>query len=120
LLQGATVVINFVGPFYRFAPLVIRAAIEAKVHYVDICDDFDAAEAILAMDEEVKKAGITVLTGMGTSPGITNILARIGMDELDKTEEIDTIWVMGESETGTAVLYHVFHGGSGLVPGFAQ
>lgn len=118
LLKQANVVLSFIGPYYEFGPKIIRAAIEAKVHYVDICDDYDAAEAIIKMDKDVKKAGITVLTGMGTSPGITNILARMGMDELDKAEEIDTLWVMGGIETGTAILYHVFHGGSGTVPGF--
>ncbi len=120
LLEDATVVLNFIGPFYKFGPIVIRAAIKTNTHYVDICDDYDAAEAILAMDHDAKQAGITVLTGMGTSPGITNVFARMGMDELDVTEEIDTIWVMGAAETGTAVLYHVFHGGSGQVPGFAH
>ncbi|MFA8440141.1 saccharopine dehydrogenase family protein [Pueribacillus sp. YX66] len=120
LLREATVVLNFIGPFYKFGPLVIRAALATKTHYVDICDDYDAAEAILAMDDKAKKAGITVLTGMGTSPGITNVFARMGIDELDVAEEIDTIWVMGEAETGTAVLYHVFHGGSGYIPGFDQ
>lgn len=118
LFKGATVVLNFVGPFYKYGPSVIRAAMNAKVHYVDICDDYDAAVEILAMNEEVKKAGITVLTGMGSSPGITNVLARMGIDELDETEEIDTMWVMGEAKTGAAILYHVFHAGSGLVPGF--
>ncbi|HZW67966.1 MAG TPA: saccharopine dehydrogenase NADP-binding domain-containing protein [Pseudogracilibacillus sp.] len=118
LLDDAEVVINFVGPFYKYAPMIIKACVESKTNYVDICDDYDAAEEILTLDEKVKEAGITVLTGMGTSPGITNVLAKMGMDELDETEEIDTIWVMGESETGSAILYHVFHGGTGLIPGY--
>lgn len=120
LLRDAAIVINFVGPFYKFAPMVIEACMEAKTNYVDICDDYDAAEEILQMDERVKEAGITVLTGMGTSPGITNILAKMGMDQLDETNEIDTIWVMGESETGSAILYHVFHGGTSEVPGYSR
>lgn len=118
LLNEASVVINFIGPFYKYGPGVIRAAIKTHTHYVDICDDYDAAETILTMNAEAKKSGITVLTGMGASPGITNVFARMGMDELDVAEEIDTIWVMGGAETGTAVLYHVFHSGSGQVPGF--
>lgn len=118
LLDDAKVVINFVGPFYKYAPMIIKACVEAKTNYVDICDDYDAAEEILKLDKQVKDAGITILTGMGTSPGITNVLAKMGMDELDETEDIDTFWVMGESETGSAILYHVFHGGTGPVPGY--
>jgi saccharopine dehydrogenase-like NADP-dependent oxidoreductase len=120
LLSDASIVINFVGPFYKYAPMIIEACMEAKTNYVDICDDYDAAEEILKMNNRVKEAGITVLTGMGTSPGITNVLVKMGMDQLDETEEVDTIWVMGESETGSAILYHVFHGGTGLVPGYSE
>lgn len=120
VISDASVVINFVGPFYRYASTIIRAAIKAEVHYVDICDDYDSTELMLKMCDEVKKSGITVLTGMGSSPGMTNIIARMGMNELDVTEEIDTIWVMGESETGSAVLYHILHSGSDMIPGYEQ
>lgn len=118
LLTGAAVTLNFIGPFYKFGPLMIEAAIEAKSHYVDICDDFDAAEAILAMDEKAKEAGLTVLTGMGASPGMTNIFAKLGIETLDEVEEIDTIWVMGAPETGSAVLYHLLHSATGKVPSY--
>src|SRR5699024_6414108 len=50
LLSDASIVINFVGPFYKYAPMIIEACIEAKTNYVDICDDYDAAEDILHMD----------------------------------------------------------------------
>lgn len=33
------VVLNCVGPFYRFAEAVVSSAIGAGVNYVDICDD---------------------------------------------------------------------------------
>lgn len=91
LLKDAEVTINFIGPYYKFAKLIVNACIETETNYVDICDDYDAAQMILDMDKEVKKANIKVLTGMGSSPGITNVLARMGMMELDEVEKIDTI-----------------------------
>lgn len=120
LLEGATVTINFIGPYYKFARRIVQACIETQTNYVDICDDYDAAQVILDMDKLVKEAGITVLTGMGSSPGITNVLAKMGMEELDEVETVDTIWVMGKPELGSALLYHVFHGGTGYVPAYTN
>lgn len=75
---------------------------------------------ILDMDKELKKANIKVLTGMRNSSRITNVLARMGMMELDEVEKIDTIWVMGKPELGSALLYHVFHRGTGLVAAYVE
>ena len=46
-----------IGPFYRYEARVARAAIEAGVPYVSICDDYDAAEAVLELDEEANAEG---------------------------------------------------------------
>ncbi len=64
------VVINYAGPFYKTAVAVARAAVESKVNYIDICDDYEAAEILFAsdIDKAAKDAGITVLTGMGLIP----------------------------------------------------
>ena len=58
-IAGSAVVLNCVGPFYRYAPVILKAVIEAGKDYVDVCDDFDATEALLAMNEQAKKAGIS-------------------------------------------------------------
>jgi short subunit dehydrogenase-like uncharacterized protein len=34
-------VLNCVGPFYRFGPPVLTAAIKAGVSYLDVCDDWE-------------------------------------------------------------------------------
>ena len=39
-IENADVVVNSVGPYYRFGVPVLKAAIAAKRHYVDICDDW--------------------------------------------------------------------------------
>ena len=43
-MRGANVVLNCVGPFYRFGPPILEAAIEARVDYVDVCDDAEYAK----------------------------------------------------------------------------
>ena len=46
VVAGTDVVFNGVGPFYRFALPIIDAAIDAGAHYIDICDEYDVAEAL--------------------------------------------------------------------------
>jgi len=40
LISSHDVVINTVGPFYKFDVLIMEAVIEAKKHFLDICDDW--------------------------------------------------------------------------------
>lgn len=88
LLSGAGAVLNTVGPFFRLGPPVLRAAIRAGCHYLDINDDWESTEAMLSMDEEARAGGVTVVIGMGASPGISNLLAVTAMRELDTVEEV--------------------------------
>lgn len=126
VIKDASVVMNFAGPFYRLAHYVVEAVIEAKVNYVDVCDDYDATRRLLEYDEAAKNAGVTVLIGMGASPGITNLFARIGSDWLDEVDVIHTAWATGDTgdgagagaEEGAAVLLHLLHACAGTVPSY--
>jgi len=88
LLSGSGAVLNTVGPFFRLGPPVLRAAIRAGCHYLDINDDWESTEAMLAMHDDARAGGVTAVIGMGASPGISNLLAVTAMRELDATEEL--------------------------------
>jgi saccharopine dehydrogenase-like NADP-dependent oxidoreductase len=88
LLDDADAVLNTVGPFFRFGPPVLRAAIRARCHYLDINDDWESTVAMLDMHDEARAAGITAVIGMGASPGISNLLAVIAIGELDEVDEL--------------------------------
>lgn len=77
LITGADVVLSCVGPFYRFGPPALEAAIRAGVRYVDVCDDLDATRALLALDGAARDAGVQALIGMGNSPGIANVFVKL-------------------------------------------
>jgi len=49
-IKDADVVINCAGPFYKTAVAVARAAVVAKVNYIDICDDYEATEILFASE----------------------------------------------------------------------
>jgi saccharopine dehydrogenase (NAD+, L-lysine-forming) len=110
-ITGSAVILNCVGPFYRYGPVIFKAVIEAGIDYVDVCDDFDATEALLAMDDKAKKAGVSALIGMGSSPGVANVLVRFCADSLlDQVESVDIYHAHGgEKIEGAAVVKHRIH-----------
>jgi len=110
-IEGSSVVLNCVGPFYKYGPTVLEAVIDSGINYVDICDDYDATRKLLAMDEKARKRGISALIGMGSSPGISNVLVRFCADTLlDKVESIDIYHAHGgEKVEGPAVVKHRIH-----------
>ena len=65
LISTHDIVMNTVGPYYKFAVMILEAAIEAKKPYIDICDDWKPTLDLLNMNEKVKNAGIIALVGMG-------------------------------------------------------
>jgi saccharopine dehydrogenase-like NADP-dependent oxidoreductase len=86
LLHGADVVLNAVD--YTFNLSVLRACIHEKVHYADLGGLFHMTRKMMALNAEVAAAGITAIAGMGGTPGITNLLARLAVDRLDQVDSI--------------------------------
>lgn len=119
LRNDVDLMMNFIGPYYRFQTVALEIAIESGVHYLDLCDDYDVTMEALKLNELAKEKGLTAVIGMGASPGITNVLARLGADALDVTDEINTYWVVGDAEPGGfGALIHFFHIIAGKVPTF--
>lgn len=110
-IAGASVILNCVGPFYKYGPPILEAAIAAGIDYVDICDDLDATEIMLEMDGKAKEAGISALIGMGSSPGMANLLVKFTAETLlEQVESVDIYHAHGgEDVEGPAVIKHRFH-----------
>jgi saccharopine dehydrogenase (NAD+, L-lysine-forming) len=118
-IRGSDVVINCVGPYFKYGINTIKAAIEAGVNYVDICDDHAPISEAFTLDEAAKRAGITVCVGFGAGPGITNVIAKYAADKLDEVEEIREYWVVGYNDpSGPAAMPHSIHMLEGNVPQF--
>ncbi|HRY10803.1 MAG: SDR family NAD(P)-dependent oxidoreductase [Actinobacteria bacterium] len=117
-MNGADVVVNCVGPFYRFGPPILAAAIDAGVDYVDVCDDLAPTRLMLDLDATARAAGVTALLGMGNSPGIANVFVRLCAEQLlDEVETVDIMHVHGgEPEEGAGVLKHRIHAMVNPVP----
>jgi len=98
LISSHDLVINTVGPYYKYATKILDAVIEAKKSYIDICDDWKPTLELLDRDEKAKKAGITAIIGIGASPGLTNLMAVIACSKLDKVDNLITAWGTGGTE----------------------
>ena len=117
-IKDADVVINCAGPFYKTAVAVARAAVEAKVNYIDICDDYEATDILFTsdIDKAAKEAGITVLTGMGSDPGTNNVIVKWYANQLDRVDEIALFWVVSIAELAGAAWDHSLHMTIGKIP----
>ena len=94
-MQNVDIVINTSGPFYRFGVPILQAAIDEGCNYLDICDDWEPTIEMLKLDQAAKTAGVTAIIGLGASPGISNMLALIAMQELDEVSSVFTGWDLG-------------------------
>ena len=110
LAGRADVVVCAAGPYYLLETDAVRAAIDAKTHYISLCDDQTEVDAVLALDGEAKDAGVTVVSGCGVSPGLTNLLISVGAEEIDEVEEIDIAVAASSADTsGEASTLHFLH-----------
>jgi saccharopine dehydrogenase-like NADP-dependent oxidoreductase len=91
-VDQADLVINTVGPFFRFGKLVLSSCIRNGCNYIDICDDWEPTLELLELSEQARASKITAIIGMGASPGISNMLAKKALLQLDTVEQVFTGW----------------------------
>ncbi len=83
--RQADVVVNATA--MRHALPITRTAIEQRVHLVDLGTYHHTMEQ-LALSDDAASAGICVVIGAGVAPGLTNVLARYGAEQLDRVDRI--------------------------------
>lgn len=85
-LSGASVIIN--ACHHDFNLRVMDAALSISCHYLDLGGLFHVTRRQLLRHGEFKRAGLLALCGMGSAPGIVNVLARAGAARLERVDEI--------------------------------
>ncbi len=101
VLARGDIILNTVGPFFRFGVPILKAAIETGKSYIDICDDWEPTLEMLDLHDQAVQAGITAVIGLGASPGITNLLAVMAIRELDRADKIYTVWDLDSAKPET-------------------
>jgi saccharopine dehydrogenase (NAD+, L-lysine-forming) len=84
-------VINATLP--RFVHNVMKAAHAARINYIDMASNEVYPEPDIPLEQffyadEWKEAGLKCLTGGGGDPGLTNIMAKLAVNEMDTVESI--------------------------------
>ncbi len=86
LLEGAQVLMNCTS--FALFDAVLDLALSAGIDYADL---------ISVPSEEQRRAarerGITAISGLGASPGLSNVLVREAADELDELHEVEISWI---------------------------
>jgi saccharopine dehydrogenase-like NADP-dependent oxidoreductase len=88
LAKGVDVVVNAVIPEFNLS--LMDAALKSGAHYVDLAfgPPYENLEKELERSSKFEDAGLTAITGHGTSPGLSNILAANAVDKLNRVESI--------------------------------
>ena len=93
-MKHADVVLNTVGPFFKYGPPILEAALDSGCNYLDINDDWEPTVAMLEFHQKAENNSRTAILGMGASPGLTNMLGAAALRELDEVETVYTGWSM--------------------------
>lgn len=86
-IKGWDAVIN--STWYELNLKVMGAAIAAGTHYLDLGGLYHMTLKQLAMHEKARDAGITCVLGLGSSPGVTNLMAAVGAARLSTISSVE-------------------------------
>ncbi len=82
LLSGCDMVISAIPWFLN--KRVIETAIEVGIDYIDYSMAVHSVEECDEIDRKSKDRGVTILTSMGSDPGISDVFARYAANKLDR------------------------------------
>jgi lysine 6-dehydrogenase len=75
---------------HGIAEYAVLSALDAKIDFVDLIYSWRYQDGS-TIDAKAKKAGVTIVPACGLAPGLTNILAKYGADQM---EEVDRIKIL--------------------------
>jgi saccharopine dehydrogenase-like NADP-dependent oxidoreductase len=105
----ADLVVHCAGPFRQRDTSVLKTCIRQGVNYVDVSDDRIFTQAALENCSAAQEAGVTAIINTGVFPGISNSMARQGVEQFDTPEEIHISYVVaGSGGAGITVMRTTF------------
>ena len=99
---GHDIVISAAGPGYLLEERCVGAAISAGVDYVSLNDDLGPAQSAASRDDEARSNGLTIISGAGMAPGISNLLVALAARRLDEVQEIEISVGASSADAGGA------------------
>jgi saccharopine dehydrogenase-like NADP-dependent oxidoreductase len=110
-IADADLVLHAAGPFSYRDGRVLQTCIEQSVDYVDVSDERQFTHHALALKAKAEAAGVTAVINTGVFPGISNSLARQGVEQMDKADSVQLSYLVSSSgEAGLTVMRTTFIG----------
>jgi Saccharopine dehydrogenase NADP binding domain len=91
------VLINATGPYQAQDYRLARACIATGVHYLDLADARAFVTGIGTLDEQAREAGVLVVSGASTVPGVSGVVADAYAPQFATLRAITTIISPGNS-----------------------
>ena len=88
-LERVSLVFHAAGPFIDTSDAMIRAALEAGAHYVDITGEVPVFANTFTYDAPAKKKGIVLMSGVGFDVVPTDCMARYLSEKLPGATELE-------------------------------
>jgi len=102
-------VIHCAGPFGYRDGHVLATCIVHGVNYVDVADNPGYVKAALQQRAAAQAQGVTAIVSTGVFPGISNSMARQGVECLDQADTIKLSYVVaGSGGAGVTVMRTTF------------
>jgi short subunit dehydrogenase-like uncharacterized protein len=103
-LHDVAVLLNCAGPFQRTADPLMRGAIRAGTHYLDIAAELDSYRLAEACDAQAQAAGVMLLPGSGGSVAMLGSLAGRAAERVGRPQTIRVaLHVAGAMSRGSAI-----------------
>jgi short subunit dehydrogenase-like uncharacterized protein len=95
LIGDARLVLLAAGPFGVTSPPVLRACLDAGVHYLDLANEIPVVSAVLGVGDLAHQRNVTVLPAVGFGTVASDGLARHVADQVPAAVQLDLAILLG-------------------------
>ena len=93
-------IVSCAGPGYRLEADAVDGALQAGVDYVSLNDDLDAARQVGERHQAALDKGVTILSGCGAAPGLSDLLVTLAAQDLQEIEEVEISFAASSADAG--------------------
>lgn len=114
-LRAVDVCVHTAGPFQSVErPTLLAACVDARVPYVDVCDNTELARyGRRELDARARAAGVPAVVAAGIWPGVSALMAADALSRLPAGTDADSVELSfhtaGTGNAGTSIVAATFH-----------
>nr|MDO8112102.1 saccharopine dehydrogenase NADP-binding domain-containing protein [Candidatus Sigynarchaeota archaeon] len=93
--EPADLVINCVGPYARNGDRITKVVIDAGKDYIDFANEQSHFRCLQALDARAKERNLSMVTAVGTSPGLSTLLFLVAREKLPDVSSLEMYYASG-------------------------